>query len=558
MYIVVTITLIWFSIFLIDNLLEHRLGFRYISWKFQKDLLLKPFYIRWHTSKIGIKTFHDYNFKLKSKKYIHWFNCGIIAYIFICIYGYTLFIPPIFQLLTDYKSLVSNDLESKERFLSRQTFAVKNYPNKETDFTLQIGIPGYNIPWSHAILVAVTLLIAAAFHEFGHALSAANETVTINGAGVFLAYLFPGAFVNISNIELSNTDLMPKMRILCAGVWHNLCLCVAMVTLIKYLLPICIYFGYYRGICVIDVPKVLMGGLVPGDKITRINKCFTSDIQNEFQSELFPPQNSGIKSFYNCLLADEFADYGHCIQSKNVSIAYNNALLLKNKDKSKFSTSQPSSKSALNNGSFSTCNICEHDEHVLCYSEIDSKLSLQIQNSQFEISNIEDVESLRICLNVREALIADTCNNNRSCEPDEKCLKLVHPRNQNIIAISIDNGAHDKLTAASRPILYYGSINTFLQELHLTSYCSRIPVLLPTFLPSLLILLLKYLFSVSGGLMILNSMPFYGLDGYLILEHILESMYGINEKFRKMALVGITGFTTFVIVVNILLSLVNI
>merc|ERR1712176_1168274 len=103
MYIFVTITSIWLIIYIIDNFLEHKLGFRYISWKFQKEVILKPFYIQWQNSKIGKKTFYDYNFDLKSKKYNHWFNCGVFATIVLFFYGYMLFLPPIFQLVRDVR-----------------------------------------------------------------------------------------------------------------------------------------------------------------------------------------------------------------------------------------------------------------------------------------------------------------------------------------------------------------------------------------------------------------------------------------------------------------------
>ena len=105
-------------------------------------------------------------------------------------------------------------------------------------------------------------------------------------------------------------------------------------------------------------------------------------------------------------------------------------------------------------------------------------------------------------------------------------------------------------------LLYFGNIKNFLNEMILTNYCSRIPVLLPTFLPDLLIMLFKYLFSISGGLMILNSMPCYGLDGYLVLEHLLESMYGINERIRKMFLIVVTSLTTFLVGLNLLIGIV--
>lgn len=105
MYISIIITLIWTIIFIIDNFLEHKLGFRYISYKFQKEIVLKPFYFSWQNCKISNKLFYDYNFNLKSKKYNHWFNCGIFSSIVLCLYGYSLFIPPVWEFFGENKIL---------------------------------------------------------------------------------------------------------------------------------------------------------------------------------------------------------------------------------------------------------------------------------------------------------------------------------------------------------------------------------------------------------------------------------------------------------------------
>ena len=421
-------------------------------------------------------------------------------------------------------------------------------------------------------MVFLALVIAGLFHEFGHALAAALEKISINGAGAFITFIFPGAFVNISSIELSNCDLLPRMRILCAGVWHNLFLCVLMVSMVKYLLPACFRVGYYRGICVIDMPRVLRGGTIPGDSILQINSCYAADYS--------------LEEFEACLLKEEAHDYGHCIPNKNITNGHYTANL------EMTNVNQYNGlvmKDPVNLGSYMSCDICEKDGHTLCYSEYlsssSSEQSLKIQDSE---------NQLKVCLNVRQTLLSSRCNGNKECSDGFTCMKLNHARNQKLISVIIGNKKpHDAAKEASSaseggreppdhdeeketagpkgkssvsalrghseeytPLLYFGNIRTFLSEMILTNYCSRVPVLLPTFLPDLLIMLFKYLFSISGGLMILNSMPCYGLDGYLVMEHLLESMYGINERVRKMFLVVITSVTTFLVGLNLLLSII--
>jgi S2P endopeptidase len=48
-----------------------------------------------------------------------------------------------------------------------------------------------------------------------------SESVPINYAGIFLYFFYPGAFVNFSDQYFNKCSLIKKLRILCAGVWHN-------------------------------------------------------------------------------------------------------------------------------------------------------------------------------------------------------------------------------------------------------------------------------------------------------------------------------------------------
>ena len=182
--IIFLITAIWLVIFIVDNALEYKIGFRYISWKFHHDILLKPFYLRWHSPKLGIRTFHDFNFNLLNKKYIHWFNTGVFTTILICLYGYSLFFPPIFQFLKtnylDEAAGASSSQDSLDSDADQSSINGKNLVHHSTG--LVVGIPGWNLPASHAILVFFALLISGMIHEFGHALASAREHVSIHGA----------------------------------------------------------------------------------------------------------------------------------------------------------------------------------------------------------------------------------------------------------------------------------------------------------------------------------------------------------------------------------------
>ena len=58
-----------------------------------------------------------------------------------------------------------------------------------------------------------------------------NEGATIAGVGILCFSIFPGAFVNL---DLEKTPNWAKIRIFCAGVWHNLVLCLTCFIALKF------------------------------------------------------------------------------------------------------------------------------------------------------------------------------------------------------------------------------------------------------------------------------------------------------------------------------------
>lgn len=61
-------------------------------------------------------------------------------------------------------------------------------------------------------------------HEGGHAIASYSQGVPIQSSGMFVMYLYPGAFVNIPDQQLQNLNPFKQLKIMCAGVWHNLIL----------------------------------------------------------------------------------------------------------------------------------------------------------------------------------------------------------------------------------------------------------------------------------------------------------------------------------------------
>ncbi len=63
----------------------------------------------------------------------------------------------------------------------------------------------------------------------------------MNGVGVFVTYVYPGAYVNIDKCDHIHPDR--RLRIYCAGVWHNIVLALAAMLAVS-ILPL-IIFPFY-------------------------------------------------------------------------------------------------------------------------------------------------------------------------------------------------------------------------------------------------------------------------------------------------------------------------
>ena len=106
-------------------------------------------------------------------------------------------------------------------------------------------IPGVNLPISHVAYYFFALLLNAILHESGHALAAVTAGVPVNGFGVFLMLIYPGAFVELREDSLTKTSTRRQLWIYCAGVWHNAVIAV-MAILSLAVLPLLLYPLYHH------------------------------------------------------------------------------------------------------------------------------------------------------------------------------------------------------------------------------------------------------------------------------------------------------------------------
>ncbi|KAL6842699.1 hypothetical protein ACP4OV_027543 [Aristida adscensionis] len=105
-------------------------------------------------------------------------------------------------------------------------------------------------------IIIMSTIFSIAFHEAGHGIAAASEGVQIEYVAIFIAVLFPGALVALNYDQLQSLSLFSKLRVYCAGIWHNAMLC-AVCALLTLLLPVALYPLYVSGdgLMVMGIPQ---------------------------------------------------------------------------------------------------------------------------------------------------------------------------------------------------------------------------------------------------------------------------------------------------------------
>lgn len=96
----------------------------------------------------------------------------------------------------------------------------------------------------------------------------------VNGFGIFLMFIFPGAYVDLCSDHLMVISPIRQLRIFCAGVWHNFIL-VLVCALGLLVHPFMVSLLFYQSVHVTGVLKdsPLESKLQVGSVITSMSNC---------------------------------------------------------------------------------------------------------------------------------------------------------------------------------------------------------------------------------------------------------------------------------------------
>ncbi|XP_061777529.1 membrane-bound transcription factor site-2 protease isoform X2 [Nerophis ophidion] len=460
----------------------HRIS--YESWLARRGLMLSPFHLRWQTSMFN--WLFAYCARIQPRALYIWFNSGLV-------FGLVAMLASVVLLVKTLQQTLAQMTTSNPHIGAQQT--------------LQVVVPGVNLPVGHLGYFFLALLLSGVIHELGHAVAALREQVRVNGFGMFVFVVYPGAFVDLFTTHLNIVSPIQQLRIFCAGVWHNFVLCLAALAFL-FLLPLFLFPLYTSGVGAL-VTEVAPGsaadgqrGLSVGDIITGLEQCTVS----------------GVDDWNSCLShLSHTPQTGYCVPAASLQPSWAHGRAFKRLD--------------------GTMDCCSNNSLTdLCFSYI-KPLSREREYA---------------CMPVRKMVTGtNVCRSDRNCDTLVSLSVCVTPSLENqtrFIRVTHSPAQHMLFVGYPPHLQHAVSLTNFVPRfgfLHLD-----IPVFLETFC--------KYVFSLSGALAVVNSVPCFALDGQWMLSALLEATLVTvvtDRQKRELALLFLLLGGSALLAANVALGL---
>lgn len=440
------------------------------------------FNIKWHTTALNksISQFIRCRYKFKSFLQL-WFTVGS------CI---SIILLPIASIII-IKSGIDKMFPSQSLSQDREAYSMEPI------------IIGVNLPLNQIWYYCITIIFCSIVHELGHALAAVCEDVQILGVGANVVFIMTMAYVQLKTEALNSLTTIKKLRILCAGIWHNLF--SAFILYICFLMLPMFFSPLYTS----DVPTITY--VVPGspldgekgfatrDQILLVNNCKINNVDD----------------WYECLLRSTINKPSACVKTDLVH-EYDESVLLKHS----------------NTDDIECCD--ENKKQNACFEYIEP------------VNGILELPQ-HMCLPVRTVLEQSNYCDNNICKEDYHCIKPVMSNTTSIIHIK-RYGKND--------VIYIGHPSDVYKNVLISNFSPKYKFLshnLPDFVQNLL----RYLITCSLGLAIVNVVPCFWFDGQFIVQTLVNDFMikvARRRSTRNTITLCVTAIGTFFIIVNLILT----
>uniref|UniRef100_A0A8R1U1E4 Membrane-bound transcription factor site-2 protease n=1 Tax=Onchocerca volvulus TaxID=6282 RepID=A0A8R1U1E4_ONCVO len=512
----------WSTINLLDYFLRIFHVSKYIAFVERYELIVTLFQIRFVPIRSPCTVLKEFvRNNLFSYLLTIWFTIGIISTIF-CSFGIILYFSwnSVIEIslwwFENFHSFASDGSVMNVYEMEASTVGEKFVEENEG---LKFVIPGWNIPWTQVPLYIGILLIAAVVHEIGHMLAALNNNVPVKSMGFIFFVMYLGAYVELDAVAMRRLSSVQKLRISCAGVWHNLVLALfAWMLYESTAFIVSPLFISNAGIYVEDIQKdsPLSGpvGLNKGNVIQAINDCNVSNIND----------------WNRCLKTVKDTNFGFCVP--NDVIAKNVA-----------------------------------DEMQLVENELDCCQNSTWNNSAshmcfYNLAKEQNLELLEYfsakicaCLSARYVAGLQSCSSTKNCMVTNQTLTNLHSScvfpallgNMSFMRISIGNASHI--------VLYVGYVRELEFDVQVSNYVPRLPISL-ILLPYFIELVAKYLFTFSFAFAVVNAIPCIYLDGQYICSNFVDFMFGkLRSRKRRLMKQMALIYGTILLAVNFIVAM---
>ncbi|XP_055595008.1 membrane-bound transcription factor site-2 protease [Uranotaenia lowii] len=338
--------------------------------------------------------------------------------------------------------------------------------------SLDLLIPGINLPINEIGYYIAALAINSVVHELGHGLAAVLEDIPIKGFGFHVMLIVPMAYTQLDSDQLNALKTWKRLKVLCAGIWHNLLL-AATAYLLFVTTPVMLSTVYRVNESVMitgiknNSPLLGSKGLEEGDIITSINSC-------EINSE---------SSWYGCLLESIQSQPAYCISPDFVHLNDESVPI-----------------SHKNDGLIECCNV--ENKASNCFEYVVDV-------------NEEDVAlPQHMCLNIRKVIenSFSYCHLRPDCS-EGHCFKPMINNFTTILQIRRDR---------KPDVIYIGHPGDLTRTIRISQFVPKTGLFRPGFADGIQ-LLLKYVVVFALGLAVINVIPCFGFDGQHIVSTLLSN-----------------------------------
>ncbi len=378
-------------------------------------------------------------------------------------------------------------------FVYQIVTSLTSSPSKgnQIDVGFEIMLPGVNLLIDEIGYYVTALAVSSVIHELGHGIAAVLEDVPVTGFGCFIFLIFPVAYTELGPEQLNSLRIWRKLRVMCAGIWHNVVLSL-MFYVIFLILPTLFtpLFHVNIGVSITNIKSdsKLLGekGFQVNDVVTHINGCPVKDLD----------------SWYNCLLESIRQQPAYCISNDFVL----------NHDES-----IPVFHS--NEGLTECCD--RKNLKNLCFE--------YISESNFGVLELPQF----MCLNVRNVIenSMDYCHKTINCR-DNFCIKPIVDNSTTVL--------HLKRLGGRKDVLYVGHPADLSRTIKVSEFVAKTKMFPSSFIDGIASLI-KYVVVFSFGIGVVNVIPCFAFDGQFIVSalvhHVLRSAVPKRKRRDLIAFV---------------------